>query len=68
MALRSIIVYLVTVGVARFAGKRFFGEHTAFDVVLSIILGSVLSRAINGSALFLETQKDDHPNGVIREP
>ena len=55
MATRSIIVYVATVLIARIAGQRFFGQHTAFDVVLGIILGSVLSRAINGTAPFFPT-------------
>jgi uncharacterized membrane protein YcaP (DUF421 family) len=55
MATRTIVIYVVTVLIARVAGQRFFGQHTAFDVVLGIILGSVLSRAINGTAPFFET-------------
>lgn len=30
--------------------KRFFGQSTAFDVILGVMLGSVLSRAINGNS------------------
>jgi uncharacterized membrane protein YcaP (DUF421 family) len=55
MATRSIVIYVVTIFIARFAGQRFFGQHTAFDVVLGIILGSVLSRGINGTAPFFQT-------------
>jgi uncharacterized membrane protein YcaP (DUF421 family) len=55
IATRSIVIYVVTVLIARFAGQRFFGQHTAFDIVLGIILGSVLSRAINGTAPFFQT-------------
>jgi uncharacterized membrane protein YcaP (DUF421 family) len=41
--------------VVRLGEKRFFGKSTAFDLVLSIILGSVISRASNGSAPFFPT-------------
>ncbi len=39
----------------RLGEKRFLGKSTAFDVLLGIILGSVVSRAINGSAAFFPT-------------
>ena len=55
VATRALVIYVVTVGIARLAGQRFFGQSTAFDVVLGIILGSVLSRAINGTAPFFPT-------------
>lgn len=55
MGLRSVVVYIVTVAIARIAGKRFFGQLTAFDIVLGIILGSILSRAVNGTAPFYQT-------------
>ena len=52
MVIRAGIVYLFTLAVVRFGHKRFLGNHSAFDVVLGIILGSVISRAITGSAAF----------------
>ncbi|HMQ53282.1 MAG TPA: DUF421 domain-containing protein, partial [Anaerolineae bacterium] len=55
VAVRGLLVYSSSLLLGRVAGKRFFGEHTAFDVVLGIILGSVMSRAINGSAPFWGT-------------
>jgi len=35
--------------------RRFIGKYAAFDVVLSIIFGSTLSRGINGASAFIET-------------
>lgn len=35
--------------------KRFLGKNTAFDVILDIIFGSVVSRAINSDASFWGT-------------
>jgi uncharacterized membrane protein YcaP (DUF421 family) len=39
----------------RAGAKRFLGRKTAFDIVVSFILGSMLSRAVNGSAAFFPT-------------
>jgi uncharacterized membrane protein YcaP (DUF421 family) len=55
MALRAIVVFLVTLLYIRIAKKRFLGRNTAFDIVLSIIMGSLLARTINGSAPLLST-------------
>ena len=52
MALRAIVVYLVTTVFVRLAKKRFMSHATAFDVILGIMLGSVVSRAITGNAPF----------------
>jgi uncharacterized membrane protein YcaP (DUF421 family) len=50
MALRAAVVYAATVVVVRLGKKRFMGKATAFDVILGIILGSVVSRGITGNA------------------
>jgi uncharacterized membrane protein YcaP (DUF421 family) len=55
IALRSILIFIFALLLIRFGKKRFLGRSTAFDIVLSVILGSVLSRSINGSAHFIET-------------
>ena len=55
MLVRTVVVYAFTVLIVRWGEKRFFGKNTAFDLVLSIILGSVISRAINGGARFFPT-------------
>lgn len=55
MIVRAIIVYAVSIVLVRVGKKRFMGSHTAFDVLMGIIIGSVLSRAINGSARFSES-------------
>jgi uncharacterized membrane protein YcaP (DUF421 family) len=36
----------------RLGKKRFMGRATAFDVILGIMLGSIISRAITGNAPF----------------
>jgi len=55
MAVRAIVVYISALLMVRLGEKRFFGRNTAFDFILGIILGSVVSRAINGSAAFFPT-------------
>jgi uncharacterized membrane protein YcaP (DUF421 family) len=52
MALRAVVVYAVTVVVVRLGKKRFMGQSTAFDMILGIMLGSIVSRAITGNAPF----------------
>lgn len=52
MSLRAVVVYIAGLAMVRIGEKRFLGKSSAFDVLLSIIIGSVLSRAINGSVHF----------------
>ena len=53
MGLRAALVYLVTLLIVRVAKKRFMGRATAFDVILGIMLGSIVSRAVTGNAPLL---------------
>lgn len=55
MGLRAVIIYAAAITLVRLGEKRFMGKNTAFDVILGIILGSVLSRAITGNAGFFQT-------------
>jgi uncharacterized membrane protein YcaP (DUF421 family) len=55
ISLRGIVVFLATLIMIRFGHKRSLARKTAFDAVLLVILASVLSRAINGSAAFFAT-------------
>lgn len=50
MALRALLTFAITVVIVRFGAKRLFGKGTAFDYIVAIMIGSVMSRAINGSA------------------
>jgi uncharacterized membrane protein YcaP (DUF421 family) len=53
--LRGVIVFIATLIMVRVGHKRSLSRKTAFDAVLLVILASVLSRAINGSAAFFAT-------------
>jgi uncharacterized membrane protein YcaP (DUF421 family) len=55
MCLRAVGIYLAGWAILRIGGNRFLGQETAFDIVLGFVLGSTLSRAINGSAPLLVT-------------
>jgi uncharacterized membrane protein YcaP (DUF421 family) len=53
VCLRAATVFLVLVAYVRFGKKRFLGQATGFDAVLVIVIGSVASRAISGTAPFV---------------
>ena len=56
MGLRAAIIYVAALVMVRMVGdRRFIGKYAAFDVILSIIFGSTLSRAINGTSAFFQT-------------
>lgn len=55
MAIRAIFVYGLALIYIRLADKRLLGKNAAFDFVLAIILGSVLSRAVTGNSPFFPT-------------
>ncbi len=55
MMARAIVVFVFAVIIVRIGKKRFISENTAFDVILGVMLGSVLSRAITGQSPFLPT-------------
>lgn len=50
VALRAIIIYVVTLAIVRLGKKRFMGRGSAFDVVIGIVVGSIAGRAITGNA------------------
>jgi uncharacterized membrane protein YcaP (DUF421 family) len=55
VAIRGVIIFVATLAMVRLGTKRSLAEKTAFDAVLVVIIGSMLSRAINGSAAFFPT-------------
>jgi uncharacterized membrane protein YcaP (DUF421 family) len=55
VSVRGVVVFIATLVMVRLSSKRSLAEKTAFDAVLVVIIGSMLSRAINGSAPFLPT-------------
>jgi uncharacterized membrane protein YcaP (DUF421 family) len=55
VCLRALVVYLVLIGYVRFAKKRFLSQATGFDAILVIVIGSIASRAISGTAPFISS-------------
>lgn len=55
MAARAVVVFVAAMLILRTGSQRIFGKHTVFDIVLGIIYGSVLSRAITGNSPFFPT-------------
>ena len=55
MSLRAVVVFVLAIVMIRIANKRFMGKNAAFDVLLGIVFGSMVSRAITGNAPFLPT-------------
>ena len=55
ISLRGIVVFIASLTMIRLGSKRALAQKTAFDAVLIVVLASVLSRAINGSASFFPT-------------
>jgi uncharacterized membrane protein YcaP (DUF421 family) len=51
--LRAVVTFLFALIIIRIAGIRSFGSKSAFDVVLAITVGSVLSRAVTGNHSFI---------------
>ena len=56
MILRAVGVYIGALLIVRLAGEaRLLGKHAAFDILLGIIFGSMISRPVNSGAPFFET-------------
>jgi uncharacterized membrane protein YcaP (DUF421 family) len=52
MAARALLMYLLLVVIVRSAKKRFLSNATAFDFILTVMIGSVAARAMTGGAPF----------------
>src|SRR5438045_2416832 len=52
ISLRAVFLFFITLIIVRFAGRRSFSLQTPFDVVTSILLGSVLVEGLIGKIPF----------------
>jgi uncharacterized membrane protein YcaP (DUF421 family) len=48
-------MFFIALALIRFGGMRIFGKKTAFDNVLSIMLGAILARGVIGATPFFST-------------
>lgn len=55
MSLRGVVIFLAGLLLVRLASTRAFGRWNALDIILAVIVGSNLSRALTGSAPFAPT-------------
>jgi uncharacterized membrane protein YcaP (DUF421 family) len=55
MTTRAVIVFFAALGLLRLSGPRTFGGSTAFDMVVKIMLGAILSRAVAAASPFWGT-------------
>lgn len=51
---RSFCIYLIGIFLVRLGNRRFAAKMSAFDIILAIIIGSLLSRAVTEKDLFVE--------------
>ena len=54
MCARSSVLFLYGILLLRLAGTRIFGKSVPLDIVMSVIIGSNLSRTLTGSAPLVE--------------
>jgi uncharacterized membrane protein YcaP (DUF421 family) len=52
VALRAVLVYGALIAFVRLGKKRFLAQATAFDAILLILIGSIASRGVSGTAPF----------------
>jgi uncharacterized membrane protein YcaP (DUF421 family) len=55
ISLRAIIIFVSGLALVRIGDRRSLSEKTAFDAIFIVLIGSMLSRAINGTAPFFTT-------------
>src|SRR3954471_7786536 len=55
ISLRCFVIFIVGLALVRIGDRRSLSEKTAFDAIFIVLLGSMLSRAINGTAPFFTT-------------
>ena len=55
MGCRAFVLFFITLLLIRLAGMRAFSQKSAFDSIIVIMLGAVLSRPVVGASAFLPT-------------
>ena len=55
ISVRGFVIFIVGLALVRIGDRRSLAEKTAFDAIFIVLVGSMLSRAINGTAPFFTT-------------
>jgi uncharacterized membrane protein YcaP (DUF421 family) len=53
MSLRGIVMFFITLILIRIGGLRIFGKRDAFDNIIAIMMGALLSRGVTGASSFI---------------
>jgi uncharacterized membrane protein YcaP (DUF421 family) len=55
MSIRAVLILIFGLLLIRIVGRRAFGKQNPLDIVVAIVVGSNLSRALTGNAPFFST-------------
>lgn len=55
MSLRAFSMFLIMLVLLRFAGRRTFAKKSAFDTIITIMLGAILARGVVGASPYWST-------------
>lgn len=55
MCIRAVFIFFAGLVLIRFGATRTFGKNSSFDIVVAVVLGSILSRALTANAELLPT-------------
>lgn len=53
MSVRAVLLFVAGIAYLRIAGRRTFSKATPLDIIVAVIIGSNLSRAMTGKAPFI---------------
>lgn len=55
MCMRAFITFIIMLVLIRFTGKRTFAKRSAFDSIVTIMLGAIVARGVVGASPYLQT-------------
>lgn len=55
MSNRAVVIFFYGLFLVRLAGRRVFGQWAPLDIIVSLVIGSNLSRALTGSVPLVQT-------------
>ncbi len=55
MCIRAVLIFIYALILIRIGSTRAFGKNASLDIVIAVVLGSILSRALTANARFFPT-------------